>query len=167
MKKTLIMMAVAVIELTSCQKDELAQPKKITNQSEAIANPTTNVVDTLDYTLDFRCDSLHISITYLHSYQVKNMNAGVMPNPNMHIGKVFYFKQNGSDFTIWYKWDGVRTPGDVSGNINGHSFGDITVQPINGTLNMCNYAQNVPYVFTLKNYRGEVVMTNASNALSK
>jgi len=166
MKKTLIMMAVAAIGLTSCQKDELVQPKITVNQPVKTTT-TTNVIDTLDYTLDFRCDTLNINITNLHPYQVKNINAGVMPTPNMLIGKVFYFKQNGSDFTIWYKWDGTRAPGDVSGNSNGHTFGDITVQPTNGTLNMCTFAQNVPYVFTLKNYRGEVVMTNASNALSK
>ena len=166
MKKTLIMMAVAAIGFTSCQKDELAQPNIIVNQPIKTTT-NTNVIDTLDYTLDFRCDSLNINVTNLHPYQVKNMNAGVMPNPNMHIGKVFYFKQNGSDFTIWYKWDGVRTPGDVTGNINGYSFGDMTVQPINGTLNMCNYAQNVPYVFTLKNSTGTVVMTNAGVVLSK
>ena len=163
MKKTLVMMAVALIGLTSCQKDELPQP----NTANKAGN-STNVVDSLDYTLDFRCDSLHINVTYLHSYRYGNILYGAYPNPNMPIGKVFYFKtQNGPNFTIWYKWDGTRNGGDISGNINGHSFSDINATPTNGTLNMCNYAQNVPYTFMLKNSKGEVVMTNASNALSR
>ena len=155
MKKTLIVMAAAMIGLTSCQKDELTQP-------------IINTVDTLNYTLDFRCDSLHINVTYLHTYRQTNMVASVLPNPSLVIGRVFYFgSSNKTNFTVWCKWDGTRGIDDVSGNINGHSFGDITFQPTNGTLNMCNYAQNVPYTFTLKNYKGEVVMTNASSALSK
>jgi len=156
-------MAVALIGLTSCQKDELPQP----NTANKVGN-NTNVVDSLDYTLDFRCDSLHINVTYLHSYRYGNMLYGAYPNPNMPIGKVFYFKtQNGPNFTIWYKWDGTRNGGDISGNINGHTFADINAAPINGTLNMCNYAQNVPYTFTLKNSKGEIVLTNVSNALSR
>lgn len=163
MKKTLITMAAALITLTSCQKDELVQPNNANRASNI-----TNVVDTLDYTLDFKCDTLHINVTYLHSYKYRNLMYAMAPNPNMLIGKTFYFKtQNGSDFTIRYQWDGVRTPGDVSGNSNGHTFGDITVQTTNGTLNMCGYAQNAPYTFTLRNYKGQVVMTNVSNALSK
>lgn len=163
MKKTLIVMAAAVIGFTSCQKDELTLPIKQNRQGN-----NTNVVDSLDYTLDFRCDSLHINVTYLHSYKCRNMVYGMAPNPNMLIGKTFYFRtQNGTDFTIWYRWDGTRSIGDVSGNVNGHSFSDITFQPTNGTLNMCNYAQNISYIFTLKNSKGVVIMTNASNALSR
>ena len=163
MKKTLIMMAVAAIGLTSCQKDELVQPNNVNR-----AGNTTNVVDSLDYTLDFRCDTLHINVTYLHTYRQVSMLASAPPNPNLVIGRVFYFgSPNGTNFTIWCKWDGTRGIGDVSGNTNGHTFSDITFQPINGTLNMCNYMQNVPYTFTLKNYKGVVVMTNASNAVSK
>jgi hypothetical protein len=162
MKKTLIMMAVAAIGLTSCQKDELPQP----NTANKAGN-NTNVVDSLDYTLDFRCDSLHINVTYLHSYRYGNILYSLPPTPNMPIGKVFYFKtQNGPNFTVWFNWNG-RMTSDVSGNINGHTFADLNAAPTNGTLNMCNYAQNVPYTFTLKNSKGVVVMTNASNAVSR
>ena len=163
MKKTLIMMAVATIGLTSCQKDELTQPS---NTADRPSN-NTNVVDSLDYTLDFRCDTLQLNIRYLHSYRHANILYGGHPNPNLLIGKVFYFKtQNGTNFTIWYNWNG-RMSFDVSGNANGHTFADITMLPTNGTLNMCNYAQNAPYTFILKNSKGVVVMTNVSNALSK
>jgi hypothetical protein len=162
MKKTLIMMAVAVIGLTSCQKDDLPQ----LNSSNRVGN-NTNVVDSLDYTLDFRCDSLHINITYLHSYRYGNILYSLPPTPNMPIGKVFWFKtQNGPNFTVWFNWNG-RMTSDVSGNINGHTFSDLNAASTNGTLNMCNYAQNVPYTFTLKNSKGEIVMTNTSNALSR
>jgi hypothetical protein len=163
MKKTLIMMAVAAIGLTSCQKDELAQPSNTANRP----GNNFNVVDSLDYTLDFRCDTLNINVKYLHSYQYRHLLYSMAPNPMMHIGKVFYFKtQNGTNFTIWYNWDG-RMSFDVSGNANGISFTDVTTASTNGTLNMCNYAQNAPYTFTLKNSEGVVVMTNVSNALSK
>lgn len=163
MKKTLIMMAVAAIGLTSCQKEDLPQPNTANRPSN-----NTNVVDSLDYTLDFRCDSLHINVTYLHAYRNAILLASAPPNPNLVIGRVFYFgSPNGTNYTIWYKWDGTRGIGDVSGNTNGHTFSDITFQPTNGTLNMCNYAQNIPYTFTLKNYKGQVVMTNVSNAVSK
>jgi len=163
MKKTLITMAAALITLTSCQKDELVQP----NSANRAPN-STNVVDTLDYTLDFKCDTLHINVTYLHTYRQASILASAPPNPSLVIGRVFYFGSlNGTNYTIWYKWDGTRGMGDVSGNTNGHTFSDITFQPTNGTLNMCNDMQNVPYTFTLRNYKGEVVMTNVSNAVSK
>jgi len=163
MKKTLITLSAACsLLMMSCTKDELPQP----NTANRAGN-NTNVVDSLDYTLDFRCDSLHINVTYLHSYRYGNMLYSLPPTPNMPIGKIFYFKtQNGPDFTIWFDWN-VRKAGDVSGNINGHTFADINAAPTNGTLNMCNYAQNVPYTFTLKNSKGIVVMTNASVSLSR
>jgi hypothetical protein len=86
---------------------------------------------------------------------------------NNFIPELLSFKtQNGTNFTIWYNWNG-RMSFDVSGNANGHTFTDVTLLPTNGTLNMCNYAQNAPYTFTLKNSKGVVVMTNVSNALSK
>jgi len=162
MKKTLIMMAVAAIGLTSCQKEDLPQP----SNANRVGN-NTNVVDSLDYTLNFRCDTLQINVIYLHSYMNKNILYSMPPTPNMLIGKVFYFKtQNGTNFTIWYNWNG-RIAFDVSGNANGHSFSDVTTAPTNGTLNMCNYVQNAPYTFTLKNSKGVIVMTNVSNAVSR
>jgi hypothetical protein len=166
MKKTLIMMAVATIGLTSCQKDELAQPTAGTEVNRPGNN--FNIVDSLDYTLDFRCDTLNINVKYLHSYQYRHLLYSMAPNPMMQIGKVFKFRmRDGSNFTVCFEWNGVRRPGDISGNAGGYTFGDMTALPINGTLNMCGYVQNAPYTFTLKNYKGEIVMTNVSNAVSK
>jgi hypothetical protein len=166
MKKTLIMMAVAAIGLTSCQKDELAQPSNTTDRP----GNNINVVDSLDYTLDFRCDTIGLNVKYCHNWKALNLMYGMNPTPNLTIGKTFRFTDatSGAEFTITYRWDGTRFIGDVSGRYLGHTFTDIGIQGNgNGTINMCGWYQNAKYKFRLRNSKGEVVFSNWGNALSK
>jgi uncharacterized lipoprotein YehR (DUF1307 family) len=166
MKKTLIMMAVAAIGLTSCQKDELPQPSNTANR----AGNNTNVVDSMDYTLDFRCDTLGLNVQYCHKWKSYNYMYGQNPTPNLIIGKTFRFTDaaSGAEFTITYDWNGNRVVGDVSGKYLGYTFIDLNIQGNgNGQINMCGWYQGAKYKFRLRNSKGEVVFSNWGNAVSR
>jgi hypothetical protein len=166
MKKTLITLSAACsLLMMSCTKDELPQP----NTANRVGN-NTNVVDSLDYTLDFRCDTIGLNVQYCHKWKAWNLMYGMNPNPNLIIGKTFKFTDaaSGAEFTITYRWDGTRFIGDVSGRYLGHTFTDIGIQGNgNGTINMCGWHQGAKYKFRLRNSKGEVVFSNWGNALSK
>jgi hypothetical protein len=169
MKQLMKVLAVVtmVVMTASCTKenDELGMV-----QPSNRASNTTNVVDSMDYTLDFRCDTLGLNVRYLHAWKVQNLCYGQMPTPNLVIGKLFKFTDavSGAEFTIVYQWDGVRFVGDVTGRYIGHTFTDITTQGNgNGQINMCGWYQGAKYKFRLRNSRGEVVFTNWGTALSK
>jgi hypothetical protein len=163
----LVAMLTMVVMATSCTKenDELGMV-----QPSNRASNTSNVVDSMDYTLDFRCDTLGLNVSYCHAWKVLNFMYGQMPTPNLVIGKTFRFTDavSGAEFTIVYQWDGVRFVGDVTGRYLGHTFTDLTTQGNgNGAINMCGWYQGAKYKFRLRNSRGEVVFTNWGSALSK
>ena len=156
-----------MVVMTACTKesDELGMVQPSNRPSN-----TSNVVDSIDYTLDFHCDTLNLHVTYCHAWKVQSLNYGQMPTPNLVIGKGFYFTDavSGASFTIIYQWDGTRFVGDVTGRYLGHTFTDLTTQGNgNGAINMCGWYQGAKYKFRLRNSRGEVVMTNYGSALSK
>ena len=164
----LVAVLTMVVMATACSKevDDMAVPMSSDNRPSS----TTNVVDSMDYTLDFRCDTLGLNVTYCHKWKVLNLNYGQMPTPNLVIGKAFYFTDavSGASFTIILQWDGTRVIGDVMGRYLGHTFTDMTLQGNgNGAINMCGWYQGAKYKFRLRNSRGEVVMTNWGSALSK
>jgi hypothetical protein len=165
--KKLIIGIVVILGMTACEKSEVAVP---TTALEQRPSNTTNVVDSMDYTLDFRCDTLGLNVRYCHAYKVLNFTYGQMPTPNLIIGKAFFFTDavSGASFTIIYQWDGTRVIGDVTGRYLGHTFTDLTLQGNgNGAINMCGWYQGAKYKFRLRNSKGEVVMTNWGSALSK
>lgn len=169
MKQVIRLVAVLtmVVMATSCTKelDELGMV-----QPSIRASNTSNVVDSMDYTLDFDCDTLNLHVSYLHKWKVQNFVYGQLPTPNLVIGKTFRFTDavSGAEFTIIYQWDGSRVVGDVTGRYLGHTFTDLNLQGNgNGAINMCGWYQGAKYKFRLRNSRGEVVMTNWGSALSK
>jgi hypothetical protein len=163
--KTMLLIAMMSIGLTSCSKDEMLVPQQampVKATVDTVIQPVVVTTDTLAYKLDFKCQFLGVQVIALTPYKVNKILSGPPSNPNQVVGRAFYFKSafdGGADFTIWFMYDKVRKPADVSGNYLGKSFADMTSNA-NGTLNMCNYAQNVPYSFTLKNSYGQTVMAN-------
>lgn len=170
MKQVIRLVAVLtmVVMATSCTKesDELGMVQPSNNRP----SNTSDVVDSMDYTLDFRCDTLGLNVRYCHAWKVQNLCYGQMPTPNLIIGKLFRFTDavSGAEFTIVYQWDGVRFVGDVTGRYLGHTFTDLTTQGNgNGAINMCGWYQGAKYKFRLRNSKGQVVFTNWGTALSK
>lgn len=164
----LVAVLTMVVMATSCSKqgDDFGVPMS----AEQRASNTTNVVDSMDYTLDFHCDTLNLHVTYLHKWKVQNFMYGQLPTPNLIIGKAFKFADavSGAEFTIIYKWDGSRVVGDVTGRYLGYTFTDFNLQGNgNGAINMCGWYQGAKYKFRLRNSKGEVVFSNYGTALSK